>query len=92
MLAIARSTAVENSSSSVAALGVEKDSPPERRGTEHVAGLWRRRPACATQLGFRLIEARFEDEVVGAGQTIDAANGVCRRAHRTHGRDGERPE
>ena len=54
--------------------GIEQDPPPERGGGEHVARFGRRRSARATQLRVDLVEARFEDEVVGAGEAVDAAD------------------
>ena len=64
------------------ALGIELDPPPQRGRLEHVAGFRRRRPAGAAQLGVDLVEARVEDELVGADERVFAAQRVARRQRR----------
>ena len=77
--AIARSTSVRELGIERAAVGIELDAPPERGRGEHVAGLARRRAAGFAQLGLDLVEAGFEDEVVGADEAVDAAQLARRR-------------
>ena len=57
-----------------AAVGVELDAPPERRGVEHVTGLDWSRPARAPEFGLELAESRIEDEVVRADEPSFAAD------------------
>ncbi len=64
------------------ALGIEQDAPPEGGGGENLAGFGRCRSARATELRLDLVEACFEDEVVGAGEGLDTPDVARGRGHR----------
>ena len=63
-------------------LGVELDLPPQRRRLENVARFGRRRPAGAAELRVDLVEARIENELVGANERVFPAQRVARRQRR----------
>ena len=69
----------------LAALGVEQNLPPQGRGAKDVARFGRRGTTGTPKLSVDLVEACLQNEIVGTGEAIDAANLMGRRRNGLRG-------